>query len=95
MMLERRAQLVGDVVDEVDLELIGRLRGFFALRAARAPHYGIGHVLEGHQRGAVRKRHGGAVDHVAVGPLDPADDRFASSMAVISRPQHLPDLVVA
>ena len=74
---ERRAQLVRDVVHEIDLDLVGLFQRFVALAQRALDIDRIGDVLEGHQRGAVRQRHGGAIDHVAVAALDPAGDRLA------------------
>ena len=92
---ERRAQLVGHVVHEIDLELVGRLQRFVALAQRALDVDGVGDVLERHQRGAVGQRHGGAIDHVAVAPLEPADDRLAIVDRGDGRPQPLPERVVA
>ena len=74
---ERRAQFVGDVVHEVDLDLVGVLQRLVALAQRALDIDRVGDVLEGDQRRAVRQRHGGAVDHAAVAPLDPARHRLA------------------
>ena len=50
---ERRAQFVGDVVDEIDLDLVGFLQCFVALAQRALDIDRVGDVLERHQRGAV------------------------------------------
>ena len=59
-------------MDEVDLELVGGFQRLVALAQRPLDVDRIGDVLEGHQRGAVRQRHGGAVDDAAVVALEPA-----------------------
>ena len=78
---ERRAQFVGDVVDEIDLHLVGGLQRLVALAQRALDVFGIGDVLEGQHGGAVGQRHGHAVQHAAVlalqlqRHLDPVLDR--------------------
>ena len=57
---ERRAQLVGDVVDEIDLELVGGFQRLVALAQRALDIDRVGDVEERDERGAVRQRHGDA-----------------------------------
>ena len=68
---ERRAQLVGDVVDEVVPEVGGALQRVVPLRQRPLDVHARGHVDEGQERGAVRQGLGGAVEDDAVAPLEP------------------------
>ncbi len=77
MLVERRAQLVGHVVDEVVAQLFGRHQRLVAL-GQRALDVGArGHVEEGQQRRAVRQRQGGAVERELVRALDPGREALA------------------
>ena len=68
---QRRAQLVGDVVDEVVAQLLGADQGLVAF-GQRALDVGArGHVEEGQQRRAVGQRQGGAIERQAVLARDP------------------------
>jgi hypothetical protein len=80
---------------EIDLEPVRRLQCFVALAQRTLDIDGVGDVLEGHQRGAVRQRHGGTIDYVAVGAIEPAHDRLAIFDCRDGRPQALPNRVVA
>ena len=82
-------------MDEIDLEPVGGLQRLIALAQRALDVDGIGHVLEGDEGGAVGKRHGGAIDHVAVAPLDPAGDRLAIVDGGDGGAQLLPDRIVA
>ena len=62
-------------MDEIDLELVGGFQRLVALAQRALDVDGVGDVVERDQRGAVRQRHGGAVDHAAVAALEPAVDR--------------------
>ena len=62
-----------------------------ACGSARSITDGAGDVLEGHQRGAVRQRHGGTIDYVAIGAIEPAHDRLAIFNCRDGRPQALPN----
>src|SRR5262249_37238359 len=70
---ERRAQLIGYMVNEVSLELVRRLQGFVTLAQGALDINRVGDILERHQRGAIGERHGGAIDDAAVAPLEPAE----------------------
>src|SRR5437868_371019 len=78
---QRRAQLVGDVVDEIHLHLVSRLQRLVAFAERPLDIFGIGDVLECQHGGAVRQRPGHAVQHAAVLTLqlqrhvDPVLDR--------------------
>ena len=74
---ERRAQLVGHVVDEIDLDLVGVLERLVALAQRALDVHRVGDVVERHQGGAVGQRHGRAVDHAAVAALQPSRYRLA------------------
>ena len=69
---------------EIDLDLVGFLERLVALAQRPLDVDGVGDVLEGDQRGAVGQRHGGAIDHAAVAPLEPAANGSRSSMAVMA-----------
>ena len=92
---ERRAQLVGHVMDEIDLDLVGVLQRLVALAQRALDVDRVGDVLERHQRGAVGQRHRGAVDHAAVAAFEPSGDRLAAVDRGDARAQRLPDRVVA
>ena len=92
---QRRAQLVGDVIDEIVAQLLGADQRLIAL-GQRALDVGAGgHVEEGQQRRAVRQRQRGAVErqtvlarhpHLEAAPLvGQIDD---------ARPQPVPQLAV-
>ena len=55
---ERRAQLVGHVVDEIDLDLVGVLERLVAFAQRALDVDRVGDIVERHQCGAVRQRHG-------------------------------------
>ncbi len=74
---ERRAQLVGYVVDEVVLELVGRLQRIVAVTQCPLDIDGIGHVLEADQRRPVGKRDGRAIENAAVDAFEAGGDRGA------------------
>ena len=82
-------------MDEVDLELVGGLQRLVALAQRALDIDRVGDVLEGHQRGAVGQRHGGAIDDVAVAALEPAGDRLAIVDGGDGRAQSLPDRIIA
>ena len=63
---QRRAQFIRDVVHEIDLHLVGGLKRLVALAKRALDVLGVGDVLEGQHGGAVRQRHGHAVQHAAV-----------------------------
>ena len=68
---QRRAQLVGDVVDEIVAQLLGADQGLIAF-GQRALDVGArGDVEEGQQRRAVGQRQGGAIERQAVLARDP------------------------
>ena len=71
--LQRRAQLVGDVLDEVGFQPVGRLQRLVALGQHALDAGRIRHVDEGQHGHAFGKRDGGVVDDAAVGPLHAAD----------------------
>ena len=73
---ERRAQLVGDVLDEVGLQPVGRLQRLVALLQDALDAGRIGDVDEGQHRHAFRQRHGRIVDDAAVGAVHAAGDRL-------------------
>ena len=79
---ERRAQFVGDVMHEIDLDLVGFFQRLVLLAQRALDIHGVGDVLEGDQRGAVGQRHGGHVDHHAVAPLDAREIGSRLSIAV-------------
>src|SRR5262249_48056594 len=58
---QRRAQLVGDVVDEIDLDPVGGLQRLVALAQRALDVDRVGDVREGGHGRAVGQRHGGAV----------------------------------
>ena len=70
--VQRRAQLVGDVLDEVGLQPVGGLQRLVALLQHALDAGGIGHVDEGEHGHAFGQRDGGVVDDAAVGPLHAA-----------------------
>ena len=74
---ERRAQLVGDVVDEIVAQLLGRDERLIALGQRAFDIDAGGHVERGHQRRPVGQRQRGAVEDQPVGPLDPRRPAFA------------------
>ncbi len=74
---ERRAQFVGDVVDEGVLQAVGGFQRLVAVDQRALDLHGVGDVDEGHHRLPVGKRHGGVVDDAAVGPLHAAGNRGA------------------
>ncbi len=74
---ERRAQFVGHVVHEIDLDGVGGFQRLVLLAQRALDIHRVADVLEGDQRGAVGQRHRGHVDHHAVAPLDARDDRLA------------------
>ena len=92
---ERRAQLVAHMVHEIDLDLVGVFQRLVALAQRALDVDGVGDVLERHQRGAVRQRHGRAFDHAAVAPLDLAVDRRAAVDRGDGHAQRRPHRVVA
>ena len=74
---ERRAQLVGNVVDEGVLERVGGDQRLVALDQRALDLDSVGDVDEGDHGLAVGQRHGGVVDDAAVGTLHAAGDRAA------------------
>ncbi len=74
---ERRAQLVADVVHEIDLDRVGGLQRLVLLDQRALDVHAVADVHEGDQRGAVRQRHGRHVDHHAVAPFDARGGRLA------------------
>ncbi len=75
---QRRAQLVGHVVDEIDLDLVGVLQRLIALAQRPLDVDRIGNVVERDQCGAVGQRYGRAIDDAAVAPFDPAGNGIAA-----------------
>ena len=92
---ERRAQLVGHVVNEIDLDLVGVLERLVALAQRTLDVDRVGDIVERHQCGAVRQRHGPAIDHAAVAPFQPSRYRLAAVDRRDDLAQRLPDGVVA
>ena len=70
---ERRAQLVGDVLDEVGLQPVGRFQRLVPLLQHALDAGGIGHVDEGQHGHAFGKRDRRVVDDAAVGARHAAD----------------------
>ena len=64
-----RTQLIGHVMDEIDLHLIGRLKRLVAFAQRSLDVLGIADVLERQHGGAVGQRHGHAIQHAAIAPL--------------------------
>ena len=64
---ERRAQLVGDVLDEVGLQPVGGLQRLVPLLQHALDAGRVGHVHEGEHGHAFGKRDGRVVDDAAVG----------------------------
>ena len=71
-------------MDEIDLDLVGGLQRLVALAQRPLDVDRVGDVLERDQRGAVRQRHGGAIDDAAVVPLEPAGDRLRGRRAPVT-----------
>ena len=59
------------------LQPVGVLQRIGALDQRALDIDRVGDVLERHQRGAVGQRHGGAIEHAAVEPLEPRRHRLA------------------
>ena len=77
---ERRAQLVGHVMDEVVAQLLGGEQGLVAFLQGALDIHAVGDVDEGQQRAAVGKRRGGAIDDGAVGAAHAARETHADRM---------------
>ena len=87
---ERRAQLVGYVVDEIVAQLLGRNERLIAL-GQRALDIGArGHVERGEKRRPVRKRQCGAIEREAVVARDPRRPAFA---VLVEADDHVPQSV--
>ena len=74
---ERRAQLVGDVLDEIDLDGVRLHQRFVALGEHALDVHRGGDVVEGDERRAIRKGHGAAVDDGIVSAGDAQRPRRA------------------
>ena len=83
------------MLHELDLDLVGLLERFLAFAQRPFHVHGVGHVLEGDQRGAVGQRYRGQIDDVAVAPLDPAAHRRAVVDRRDGRVQRMPERVIA
>ena len=68
---ERRAQFVGDVMDEIVAQLLGADQRLVALHQHALDMHARRHVEEGQQGRAVGQRHRRAIEHEAVLALDP------------------------
>ena len=82
-------------MDEIDLDLVGILQRLVAFAQRPLDVHRVGDVMEGHQRSAVRQRHGGAIDHAAVAPFQPPRNRFAAVDRGHNLAQRLPGRLVA
>ena len=68
---ERRAQLVGDVVDEIVAQLFRCDQRLIALGQRALDVDARGHIERRHERRSVRQRQGGAIEDEPVRALDP------------------------
>ncbi len=93
---ERRAQFIRDVMEEVDLDLVGGFQRFVALAQGALDIDAVGDVLERHQCSAIRQRQGRDIDNAAVAAFEAALHTASRwPMAVTARAQRAHGLVFA